>query len=359
MTPRENLLGLYRRQGYSEAPVYFELCKSLQEEFKRRYPDAESIGEHFGFPVHVVPWDPVSLPERNFDLDRYYPEGLAEGTRIDVWGVAHEPGSEAAAHMTRMHHPMKDFEELEDFENYPWPDFQNADFSHVEKGVEEAHRKGLAAYVPMAMTIWETAWYLRSMEALMMDMLEEDEKATYLLDWLTDSACYRIELYSRAGADIIALGDDIGMQDSIMMSEDMYRMWLKPRLKKVIDAAKAVKPDIIIQYHSCGYITPFISDLIEVGVDVLNPVQPECMDFAEIHAEFGGRLSFNGTIGTQTTMPFGTTDEVRETTIQNLDIAGTKGGLLCCPTHLLEPEVPWENIEAYAEACREYKPSAR
>jgi uroporphyrinogen decarboxylase len=144
------------------------------------------------------------------------------------------------------------------------------------------------------------------------------------------------------------------MQDSIMMSEGMYREWLQPRLAKVIAAAKAKKPDVLIFYHTCGFVEPLIPNLIEAGIDILNPVQPECMDFAEIHAEYGDRLSFNGTLGTQTTMPFGTPDEVRKTVLTNLEIAGPKGGLLCCPTHMLEPEVPWENIVAYVEACKEF-----
>jgi uroporphyrinogen decarboxylase len=154
--------------------------------------------------------------------------------------------------------------------------------------------------------------------------------------------------------DALHLGDDIGMQSTLMMSLDFYREWLQPRLARVIAAAKAVNPEIIATYHSCGYVRPAIEDLIEAGVDVLNPVQPECMDFAEIHAEFGDRLSFWGTIGTQTTMPLGTPEEVREAVYRNLEIAGAKGGLLCTPTHLLEPEVPWENIEAYISACRDF-----
>ena len=141
-----------------------------------------------------------------------------------------------------------------------------------------------------------------------------------------------------------------------MMSQDMYRTWLKPRLRKVIDAAKSVKPDIIIQYHSCGYVLPLIDDLIEAGIDVLNPVQPECMDVSEVLSKFAGRLSFNGTLGTQTTMPFGTPDEVRATTRRNLELAGKNGGLLCCPTHMLEPEVQWANIETYVNTCRTFCP---
>jgi uroporphyrinogen decarboxylase len=97
-----------------------------------------------------------------------------------------------------------------------------------------------------------------------------------------------------------------------------------------------------------------VPDLIEVGVDVLNPVQPESMDFARLHAEFGDRLSFNGTLGTQTTMPFGSPEDVREVVFRNLRLAGEKGGLMVEPTHMLEPEVPWENIQAYVDACREF-----
>lgn len=114
------------------------------------------------------------------------------------------------------------------------------------------------------------------------------------------------------------------MQRTIMMSKNLYQTWLKPRLKKVVDAARAIRPDVIIFYHSCGFVEPFIEDLIEAGIDVLNPVQPECMDFGEIHAKYGDRLSFHGTIGTQTTMPFGTPEQVRAEVFRNLDIAGRK-----------------------------------
>ena len=177
---------------------------------------------------------------------------------------------------------------------------------------------------------------------------------TYLDDTLSGLAGDDT-LSGAAGADIIALGDDIGMQNSIMMSQDMYAEWLKPRLMRVIAAARAKKPDVIIQYHSCGHVTELIPELIDAGIDVLNPVQPECMEATEIFAEYGDRLAFNGSIGTQSTMPFATPQEVKDTVKRNLDAVGDAGGLLCCPTHMLEPEVPWANIEAYAEACREYK----
>jgi uroporphyrinogen decarboxylase len=135
----------------------------------------------------------------------------------------------------------------------------------------------------------------------------------------------------------------------------LYCDWLKPRLKRVIDSARAINPDVIIFYHSCGYVKPFIPHFIEIGIDILNPVQPECMDFKELHSDFGDKITFSGGIGTQTTMPFGKPEDVRAQVFKQLTIAGDKGGLLVEPTHILEPEVSWENIEAYVKACADFK----
>lgn len=367
MTPRENLLKLYRRQGYEQAPVFFHLCPELERQFRERYPHAADFGEHFQFPLREItdpgfPWIaemPDFVPPRKWNYALYNDPPIAPGARMDIWGTAHEPGGAAAKHMTHMRHPLERLDSLEQFQSYPWPEFDKADWSYLPGEVAAIHARGLAAQVLMECTIWETAWYMRRMDLLMLDMATEDEKAVYLLDKITDLACFRAALFAKAGADILALGDDLGMQSTIMMSQGMYRAWLKPRLTRVIAAAKAVKPDIIIHYHSCGYVLPLIADLIEAGIDVLNPVQPECMDTERVLREFGGQVSFDGTIGTQTTMPFGTPGEVKALVRRNLKLAGPCGGLFCCPTHMLEPEVPWENVEAYVEACRTWCATAR
>lgn len=348
MTQRENLLSLFRRQGYEHPTYDFFLCPSLYETFKEKTGEAD-YWEYFNFPYRFAA--NLILPETDKSVFlAYYDEELHPNTHIDSWGIAREPGSKEAMHMTRMRHPLAKIDSLEEMKSYPFPDFSKGNFDHQAKSVEEIHKKGLAAFAGMGCTIWETAWYMRSMEELMTDMITEDPKAEFLLDTVTESSCINAAAFARANVDVISIGDDIGMQHTIMMSQVMYRTWLKPRIKKVIDAAKAVKPDVLIMYHSCGYIKPFIEDLIEVGVDILDPVQPECMSFEELHREFGDRLSFHGTIGTQTTMPFGTPEEITREVHKNLKIAGEKGGLMCAPTHLLEPEVPWENILAFVEA---------
>jgi len=258
--------------------------------------------------------------------------------------------------MSHMHHPLEGADvPLDEILNYPAPRNVSEYLPQLTAGVKDVMAQGWATMGSMACTIWEGSWYLRSMEDLMSDMMMDDERATALLDMVTDNEVERIKLYAQANCDIVQLGDDIGMQQTIMMSLDLWRTWLKPRLKKVIDAGRAVKPDLLVFYHSCGYVIPFLDELIEIGVDILNPVQPECMDFGEVHKLTGGRLSYWSTIGTQQVLPFGTPDEVRAVVERNLDICGEAGGIVIGPTHMVEPEVPWENLVAMRDAAVNYK----
>ena len=349
---KRNLLNLLKREGIERAECYFTLCPSLEAQMCEHVADVD-YKDYFGFSMRYV-GQPV-LCQSEFDPLCYYSEVLKEGTCIDRWGVAHCPGSEEAMHMTQMLHPLSGSISMETLENYPYPDFATADYSQIEANVKSFAERDIASFAKMSDMVWEISWYLRSMEDLMMDMAVDDEKAVYILDKATELACVRVEKYAALGVDILHTGDDVGMQQNMMFSVEFWQKWLKPRMAKVVETAKDTNPNILFSYHSCGFIEPIIDDLIEIGVDVLNPVQPECMDFEEIHNKYGNKISFWGTIGTQTTMPFGSPDDVRREVLRNLDIAGKKGGLLCTPSHLLEPEVPLENILSYVKACRDWE----
>jgi len=219
--------------------------------------------------------------------------------------------------------------------------------------VSQVKQQGLAA-IYSAIQIFEPAWYLRGLDNLLVDMVLEPEIAAACLDRMTDVQSGVAARMATAGVDLIVFGDDVGTQKSLMMQPETWRTWLKPTMQRAISAAKNVNPDVLAYYHSDGVIHEIIPDLIEIGVDILNPVQPECMDPAQIKQQYGDQLSFWGTIGTQTTMPFGTPDEVRETVRLRIETVGRGGGLVIAPTHLLEPEVPWANIDALVEAVRAY-----
>lgn len=351
-TPRENLLRCLRRQGYEWAPLDICcFCPSQVEAFKKRF------GHEDYFAWFKVPYRSVTIQmeKRYQDVRKLYPrETPPSDTEFDNWGVGHSHQKDCF-HMTRMHHPLAGDATLKEVQAYPLPALSPETPAQLADEVIKLHAAGFAAMGEMGDTLWEVAWSIRSMEDLMVDMMTDDERATAHFDKITDVSIARIQAYARAGADIIRLGDDIGMQNSIMMSTDLWRKWLKPRLSRIIAAARQIKPDILIFYHSCGYVLPFLDELIEVGVDILNPVQPECMDFSDVHKQTAGRLSYWGTIGTQTTLPFGTPKEVKETVWSRLRTCGKTGGIMIGPTHMVEPEVPWKNLVAMAEAAAEFK----
>ncbi|MDA3960741.1 MAG: hypothetical protein PF961_08120 [Planctomycetota bacterium] len=352
MNPRDAIIQLYRRQGAAAIAPQFDLCPSLHDAYRARYGDGKAYADRFGCALRRM-WDTPHCGGP-WDTERWYgDQQFKPGTSFDDWGIGHEPGSDAAHHMTRMWHPLAQAE-LADLELYPFPDWSADPSAAMRDQVTDLHSRGLAACGDMACTVWERAWYLRGMERLVYDFVENPEFANALLDLITARSCRRAAAFAAAGVDVLHLGDDVGTQSRLMMSPVTYRTWLKPRLAAVIAAAKAAKPDIIVRYHSCGYVVELIPDLIEAGVEVLDPIQPESMDVAGLVREFGSELSFNGGLGTQTLMPHGTPQEVRLETHRLLELAGERGGLLPCPTHLLEPEVPWDNIEAYVQACREW-----
>lgn len=352
MNDRENMLSLLRRTGYERMPVHFSMTPDIE---KRFHAYVEKNGYRVpSSPFANIPGSKLLNPMPQESWKCYYTQDFAPGTRFDNYGVAREPGSAECMHMTRMHHPLEKMTTLDELKDYPFPRLSAIASAAQKLAVKQAHIRGKFALGGAECSIWETAWYARGMEMLMMDMLADEELACFVLDTVTRNTVTSAVNFAKAGADGIMLGDDIGMQKTIMMSEDLYRRYLKPRLKKIIDSARAIKPDIIIFYHSCGYVIPFIEDLIEAGIDVLNPVQPECMNFEALFNEYGKRLSFSGTLGTQTLMPFGTPEDIKNEIKNRLDFVGPKGGLLICPTHVLEPEVPVENIVAFIDACKAY-----
>lgn len=347
MSIRKKFFDAMRRKSGDFVPFEFNLCPSQYEEFKRR-TGSDNYAEYYNFPCRGIG---VKYMGNKDKFVQYY-ENL-DNIKLDDWGVGYKSGS--VAHFTEMQHPMKDFSTVEDFENYPYPDPVNDyDWNSLEDRVKAIKEKDLVAIAGMQCTIFEAAWYLRGMDNLMIDMVFNPELANYHMDRIAQIRCEFARRYALAGCDILSLGDDVSTQLDMMMNPDTWREFLKPRLAKVIKAAKDAKPDILIFYHGDGNLQKIIPDLIEIEVEILNPVQPECMDPVEIKKKYGDKLSFWGTIGTQTTLPFGTSDEVRQFCLKMIKEVGRGGGLFLAPTHMVEPEVPWENIQAFIDTVKEY-----
>lgn len=354
MTPRERVLAVVNRQRPDRLPREVKLTPDLMDSFRQQHGGVEPA-DFFSLEVRDVYF---SEPTALGDFSPYYPEGMPRlwnppGWEIGEWGVGVKSGS--MHHFVHIEHPMKRLSKLEELERYPFPDLTpSARHQHLEGEVRALHDRGLFVIGFMEWTIFEIAWQMRGMEELFSDLAFNQEFATYLLDRVTETRCFQARRYAEAGVDMLKIGDDVGTQIAMFISPQMYRQWFKPRHAAVIRAAREVRPDLPVCYHSDGKCMAIIPDLIEIGVTVLNPVQPECLDMAEVKKRFGGQMAFWGGIGTQTTMPFATADEVYRTVQEAIGILGP-AGYFPCPTHVLEPEVPWENILAYLRAVEEYR----
>ncbi len=304
---------------------------------------------YFGMEVRGAGFrGPEALP----DFRPFFQEDLPDNASFSEYGAANSPGT--FYHFTRRHYPLAGAGSVADYHGYPWPDFTPPRrHEHLQADVARLLQGGW--YVQGGVGhIFENAWQIRGMEDLFEDMILRPDMATFLLDRLTEDRAFQARRYAEAGCDSIGCGDDVGMQDRMMMSPAMWREWFKPRWAYVWQVARKANPDLQIWYHSDGYIEPIIPDLIEIGLDILNPVQPECMDPVKLKREYGDRLAFWGCVGTQTVMPFGTPEKVRETVKWLVETVGDGGGLLLAPTHVLEPDVPWENVLAFFEAVERY-----
>jgi uroporphyrinogen decarboxylase len=201
-------------------------------------------------------------------------------------------------------------------------------------------------------TIWETAVALRGFEALLMDLIANPELVARILDIPQQyhrQVCRRlVEL----GVDMVWLGDDLGAQNSMLMAPEQWRTYLKPRFAELIAELKGINPHVKIAYHTDGYVEPVIAELVEIGVDVLHPIQPASMDPAGIKKKFGDKLCFMGTVDEQHTLPFGSVEDVQREVQERIRTVGKGGGLILAPTHHVQLDTPIENLLAMVECAK-------
>ena len=197
-------------------------------------------------------------------------------------------------------------------------------------------------------TVFETAWALRGLEQLLIDFVEDPDLAKKILDIPFRYHLAAARRLVKMGVDMIWTGDDIGAQNNMLISPVTWRRMLKPYLAEFFSSLRAINPRLVIAYHSDGNIEPVIPDLIEIGVDVLNPIQPASMDPARIAAKYGSELCFWGTIDEQHTLPYGSSDDVRAEIEMRKRTVGP--GVILGPTHHVQLDTPMENFWAMVGA---------
>ena len=230
-------------------------------------------------------------------------------------------------------------------DSFPWPAGDIFDAVDVVRERVTAWR-GEFALLGRLNLPFKIAWHMRGLENFLCDMLLDPSFARELLQRIARYEREKGLRLIRAGVDIVGIYGDIAMQDRMLVHLASWRELEKPLLAEMIAGFKAENPDLLVFFHSDGNTTEVMPDLIEIGVDIVNPIQPECMDPAVVKERFGDRITLHGTLSIQRTLPFGTVEDVRREVRDRVRTCGRDGGLILCPSNLFQNDIPLENIVA-------------
>jgi len=224
-------------------------------------------------------------------------------------------------------------------------------YDHVERLIRE-YKDEYFIVGRVHCTIFETAWALRGFENLLVDLYEDPQLAEKIIDLPYKYHKEVARNMALRGVDMIWLGDDWAMQNNLLIDPETWREFFKQRYIDICQTIKKANPDCVIAFHSDGAVTKLIPDLIDVGVEVLNPIQTDCMDPAELQRDFGDKIGFFGGVAVQSTLPHGTADEIRAEYQWLKSTIGDGGGWICSPTHHVQLDTPIENLLTLMECVK-------
>lgn len=305
--------------------------------------------------ANVVPGDYRDSYEEEVEADK---TGNKEDVFVDEWGVKRKF---VLYYYEIVEHPLKNAKTVDDVEKYPWPDpkkFLVLDglkdkAKHLYENTDFAIGGSIGGGI-----IYELSWYLRGFTELLLDLQINKDFIHALYTKIADIRKESIELFlGEVGEflDIFQIGDDLALQNTVLMQPDLYREMIKPYQAEIVEYIKK-RTKAKIYYHSCGAVSPMLGDLIEIGVDAINPVQVSAknMNPRDLKRLYGKNITFWGGIDSQKILPSGTTDEVRAAVRYMVDELAPGGGYILAGVHNLQPDVPPENIAAMYEEAAQY-----
>lgn len=280
-----------------------------------------------------------------------------DNTFIDEWGITRKYGG---LYFDPLVFPLKEAT-ITILDKYSWPDPDDLGrFEGLKEKAEELYRNGEYAIVvdPTGAIPFGNAQLLRGFDTFLVDLMVNQKFAEILMDKLLTFQIRLLEnIFKKIGSyiDVIKVADDLGTQDSLFMSPKLYRKLIKPRHKELISFIKKnTKAKVLL--HTDGAVYPLIEDFIEIGVDILNPIQVSSsgMGPSKLKKEFGNQLCFWGAIDTQRVLPHGTTKDVEEEVKRRIDELAPGGGYVLASVHNIQPDVPPENICAMYRSAQKY-----
>jgi uroporphyrinogen decarboxylase len=278
----------------------------------------------------------------------------------DLWGVRRQAVSYGSGSYDEIHfYPLGQAQTVDDLEKHRWPSTEWFDYSVIPERIAAAQANGEHCLMAANGNIFETSWYMRGFQQMFMDLVLHPELAHHIMRRVTDFYVEHFTKILAAGEgeiDLVFTADDIGSQKGLLMSLDMWRNNLKPyhvRLNKAIHefGAKVI-------YHTDGAVMEAVEGLIDMGVDVLQALQfsAKGMDPTVLKKKSGDRLCYEGGVSVQTTLPFGTVEDVRQEVQTLITVLGANGGYILGPSHAIQAGTPPENIVTMFDTARTFYP---
>ncbi len=383
ITPRERVKRAMRHEEPDRVPVDFlatmEIWDRLIAHLK---PDTTGIGgaeyfetareailRHFEVDCRVLSYDMFCTPPESLlnpgavvdwwiSMNRSTPNRMwrqvnPDGTFNDIWSThSYKMETASGAYEGFKTWPMAEATSVEELKKHPWPTPDWWDFSPlpaIMKALDEHDEHHIRFRLG---SVFEIGWQIRGMQEFMMDLVENPSIPVYIMERLTEiylENLRRVLEVSGERLDMIYFYDDVATQNSLMISKKMWEKYVRPHHAKIIELAhKHGKP---VMYHTDGAIYPLIPDLIEMGVDMLNPIQPDAkgMEMQKIKDEFGDKLVFHGGVDIMRTLPKGKPEQVQAEVRERVRVLGKGGGYVMCSSHHIQPDTPIENVMAMYE----------
>jgi len=362
MNPRERIIAAFNHEIPDRTPTdgwfHAEVIKKLKSHYKT--DDWQDVLQELGVEGWTDCGPRISFPEfEKKATDR--PGGTPwkkaiwtdDRTYQDEWGVTHRLG-EGDWYEQWIDGPLSRAQEPGDIDKAGLPSVEQIEEpENYAETIQEMKSRGLfvRAGIPNP---YKRAWLLRGMDNVLADYLINRDFLETLYDRLYAFYGEMTKKMAEGGVDMITVTGDIAMQDRIIMGPDSWREVDKPRMARLIKDCRDINPDVFFFIHTDGNATDLMDDIVEIGFNVVNPIQPECMDPVEVKKRYGDRITMHGGISLQKTLPFGSTEDVRNEVETLIKKCGYNGGLVVFPSNVIQPDTPVENILTCFHAARDF-----
>ena len=278
----------------------------------------------------------------------------------DIWGVRRQPISYGSGSYDEIvYYPLAGVQSMDAVKQYQWPSTEFFNYTVLAERIATAQADGEHCLMVANGNIFETSWYMRGFEKMFMDFVLKPELAHEILERVTDFYVVhftKMLAAAKGGVDLAFTADDIGGQHGLLMSLEMWEEFIKPyhvRLNKAIHEF-----DVKVIYHTDGAVMKAVAGLIDMGIDVLQALQfsAQGMNPLELKQKYGDRLCFEGGVSVQTTLPFGSPEDVRHETEELINVLGRNGGYILGPSHYIQAATPPENIVAMFDTALRFYP---